>query len=235
MRNRRRRSRPVVADDHRLFHTDIVQQAGEVCGEVGDVVGLDPFGSARTTVSALVGGEDVIAGRGEFGNLVPLGVRELRKSVGQQDDRRPGIPGLGQPQRHTVGVDQALMTAIHPLNQPQPDGRCRQPARPSAPDPSGRRAGPGGRQVASAWTPLSEYARARSGDRAATPAEYLRAAVGARPAPCTTDNPSAKSLARGRTRRAHLIAWLGEDESVSGAGSQQSRTIQMKNRHRRIQ
>ena len=52
---------PVVADEHRLLGTGVVEHAEQVVGEVDDVVLADVVGSARPAVAALVGCDDMEA------------------------------------------------------------------------------------------------------------------------------------------------------------------------------
>jgi hypothetical protein len=70
-----------------------VEDAGEVGGQVVDVVFDDAFRLAAVAIAALVGRDDPETGRGERRNLVAPGIGQLGKAVAQDD--RHAILGAG--------------------------------------------------------------------------------------------------------------------------------------------
>ncbi len=82
----------------------VIEQTGDIGGQFGDVVVLDRLGSRGPAVSALVGGQNVVPGRGQGGYLVAPRMRQFGEAVGQHDDRIARLTGLGHPQRHAIGI-----------------------------------------------------------------------------------------------------------------------------------
>ena len=78
---------PVVADEHRAFLADVVEEAEQVVREVLDVVVLDRVGTRRSAVPALIGCEHAVSGRRERGDLVAPRVRQLGEPVREHDRR----------------------------------------------------------------------------------------------------------------------------------------------------
>ena len=76
---------PVMADEHRLFETEFVEQANEVAGQLIHAVGRDRFGCGGTAVAALVGRDRPEPGRRDGRELVPPRVGQLGESVGEDD------------------------------------------------------------------------------------------------------------------------------------------------------
>ena len=95
----------VVADEHRAFGADVVEQADDVGGQLDDVVGVDRLRLRGPAVPALIGRQHVVAGLGQRGYLVPPRVGQLGEAVGQHDDRRAAVAGLGHPQLHPIRLN----------------------------------------------------------------------------------------------------------------------------------
>ena len=95
---------PVVANPDGALGADVVEQADDVGGQLVNVVGLDRIRTRRAAVAALIGSQHVVAGVGEDRNLVPPGVGQLGKAVGQDHHGCAAVPGLDHPQPHTIGV-----------------------------------------------------------------------------------------------------------------------------------
>ena len=108
---------PVVADEHRLLHADLIEQGDKVAGQRMDVVVLDGVGSAGAAVPALVGGEHVIAGVRENRDLVPPRIRQFRESMGQHDHGCTAFSGFDDPKRHPVRLDYPFGRGVHDASQ----------------------------------------------------------------------------------------------------------------------
>ena len=61
----------VVSDDHRAFGSDVVKQADDIGAQLDDVVGVDRFRLGGPAVAALVGRQNMEAGFGQRGDLMP--------------------------------------------------------------------------------------------------------------------------------------------------------------------
>jgi hypothetical protein len=94
-----------VTHPHRPVGADVVEQADDVCGQLPNVIGLAGLWARRSAVAALIGGQHVIARRGQRRDLVPPRVRQFGEPVRQHHHRRIGFPGLDNPQPHTVGIN----------------------------------------------------------------------------------------------------------------------------------
>ena len=95
----------VVADDHRAFGADVIEQADDVGAQLDDVVGVDGRRLRRPAVAALIGRQHVVAGLGQRGDLVPPRIGQFGEAVGQHHHRRAAVTGLDHPQPHPVGLN----------------------------------------------------------------------------------------------------------------------------------
>ncbi len=74
-----------MADEHRSFGTDVVEQSEQIATQVDDVVVGDLARAVGPAVAPLVGDDHAVASGDERLDLVAPGVRQLGEAMAQQD------------------------------------------------------------------------------------------------------------------------------------------------------
>jgi hypothetical protein len=95
---------PVVPDDRTPPRTGPIQQGHQISGQRGDVVSLDRPRPRGPAVSALVGRQHPVPGRGQHRHLVAPGERQFGEAVRQDHHRAVRRPSLEHPQPDPVDV-----------------------------------------------------------------------------------------------------------------------------------
>jgi len=101
---------PVVAKKNCLSFTEYVEYTYEVGDEVKQCIGFDILGLVRLAVSAQVWGDDVVASFGQFGELVPPGIPQLREAMAKEHEGTGTL--LGEMYAQAIGFDKSMGQSV---------------------------------------------------------------------------------------------------------------------------